>query len=126
MALYVVWLILLMLIAMNSTYIVVPCFVNIVNRSRYDPVVKPAQIIRRVSIPVMIVVVMLISFFGKIQIAIMTLSIIIFIESIFGYDSGRTHSSMGERIPFGVSLILLISIVFSGISMAYIFARFVY
>src|SRR5208282_4940207 len=114
------------MIALICTYIVVPHFVTVINKSRDDPVVKPSQLIRRVLVPVLIVVTLLISLFTSIQITILTLSTFIFVESIFGYDSGRSHSSLGERIPLGGSIILLFSTVLAAISMAYSFARFVH
>ena len=40
MALNVIWLILLTLIAIICMYIVAPCFVTVINRSRDDPVVS--------------------------------------------------------------------------------------
>jgi len=125
MALYVVWLILLTLITVICTYIVVPCFVRVINRSNTDPVYKPSQIIRGVSIPTLIAVALLLSLFGNIQLAIMTLSIVIFVLSEFGFDSGRAHSSLGERIPSSGTLILLVSMLLAAISTAYSFARFV-
>lgn len=126
MALNVIWLILLTLIAIICMYIVVPCFVTVINRSRDDPVVKPSQLIRNISIPVLIVATLLISLFSNIKITVMTLSIFIFVECIFGFDSGRSHSSLGERIPSGGSMILLFSALLAAISMGYSFARFVH
>jgi hypothetical protein len=125
MALYVIWLLLLTLMATICTYIVAPCFVIVINRSYDDPVLSPSKLLRNIFIPVLVVVAVLISLLGNIQIAIMTMSIVIFVESEFGFDSGRTHSDIGERIPSGGSMVLLISLGLAAISMAYSFARFI-
>ena len=124
MALNVIWLILLALIAIISMYIVVPCFVTVINRSSDDPVVKPSQLIRSISIPVLIVATLLISLFSNIRITVMTLSTFVFVECIFGFDSGRSHSSLGERIPSSGSMILFFSALLAAISMGFSFARF--